>query len=209
LFVVAALDPPAKAGLVDRAAVAARSASITPVLVINKADLPDPHHVLADLRARVEGELAVVPVSAQSGLGLDVLLDMLANKRGALVGPSGVGKSSIKNRLVPGLELETRALSDTRGAGMHTTTSSTLHTLPNGGELVDTPGVREFGLVDVLPADLAAFFPGFAAVTDACRFRDCMHQEEPGCAVKNAVAAGVVKEPRYIAYRNLLAELQE
>jgi ribosome biogenesis GTPase len=206
VLVVAALDPPARAGLIDRASVAARAASIEPIVIVNKVDLTDATGVLAELRARLEGELAMHAVSAKSGLGMDELAGVLVGKRAVLVGPSGVGKSSLKNALVPGLALETRALSDTRGAGMHTTTSSTLHALPGGGEIVDTPGVREYGLVDVLPRDLALYFPGFAVVTEACRFRDCLHEEEPGCAIKAAVADGRVREGRYVAYRNLLAE---
>lgn len=206
LGIVAALDPPARAGLVDRAAVAARAAGVEPVLVLNKVDLPDPGGLIPEMTARVTDEMKMFSVSAETGAGLDVFLAYLQGKRAALVGPSGVGKSSLTMRLVPGSSLETQALSGARGAGMHTTTTSTLHALPGGGELVDTPGVREFGLVDVAPADLAAYFPGFARVTDACRFRDCLHDDEPGCAIKLAVDRGVVRETRYVAYRTLLAE---
>lgn len=208
LCIVAAVDPPSRAGIVDRAAVAARAAGVVPVLVVNKVDLVDPTGVLEAMRARVDGEMSLFPVSAETGVGIDALLGYLAGKRGALVGPSGVGKSSLSMRLAPGLALATQQLSEARGAGMHTTTSSTLHKLPGGAELVDTPGVREYGLVDVAPADLAAYFPGFACVEEACRFRDCLHGEEPGCAIKRAVEDGRVREARYVAYRTLLQETQ-
>lgn len=208
LFVVAAVDPPARAGLVDRAAVAARSSGIEPVLIINKADLPDEEGVIAAMSSRAS-EMTVVLTSANSGQGIDELAALLAQKgRGALVGPSGVGKSSLFNRLVPEADLNTRALSPATGAGRHTTTTSTLHRLAGGGEVVDTPGVREFGLVDVAPADLAAWFPGFAVVVEGCRFRDCLHEAEPDCMIKRAVDEGRVQGSRYTAYRNLLAELK-
>lgn len=207
LCVVAAVDPPARAGLVDRAVVAARAAGIRPVVIVNKCDLPDGTGVVPAMRARGDDSLAVLVVSAVSGEGVDALAALLAELgRSALVGPSGVGKSSLLNRLLPEAARATRELSATRGAGMHTTTTSTLWRLPGGGELVDTPGVREYGLVDVPPADLAAYFPAFAVVSELCRFRDCLHESEPGCAVQRAVADGRVPASRYVAYRTLLAE---
>lgn len=210
--VVAAVDPPARAGLVDRAAVAARAAGIEPFLVVNKVDLADANDVVAAAKDRVKGDLVVFAVSAADGTGVDALAAYLVGKRGALVGPSGVGKSSLLNRLLPGIDLQVKTLSEAHGAGRHTTTVSTLHRLPpvggeRGGELVDTPGIREYGLVDVERHDLARYFPGFALVDGACRFRDCLHVEEPGCAVKAAVEDGRVPEARYVAYVNLLAEL--
>ncbi len=206
--VVAAVDPPARAGLIDRAAVAARAAGIEPFLVINKIDLNGADAIVDAARARVDADVPVFAVSAESGAGIaDLAAYLAAQGRGALVGPSGVGKSSILNRLLPGVDLAVGRLSDAHGAGRHTTTVSTLHRLPGGGELVDTPGIREYGLVDVSAADLARYFPGFDVVVDPCRFRDCRHADEPGCAIKGAVADGRVKESRYVAYRNLLAEL--
>lgn len=207
LCVVAAVDPPARAGLVDRAVVAARAAGVMPVVVVNKSDLPDPEGVIPAMRARGDDSLAVLVVSARSGEGIERLSTLIAAAgRAALVGPSGVGKSSLLNRLLPEAARPTSELSAARGAGMHTTTTSTLWRLPAGGELVDTPGVREYGLVEVPPEDLAAYFPAFAAVAEACRFRDCLHQDEPGCAVRAAVADGRVPEQRYLAYRTLLDE---
>lgn len=207
LCVVSAVDPPARAGLTDRAVVAARAAGVRPVVVVNKCDLPDPTGVIAAMRARADASLVVMVVSAHTGAGVLELAALLAELgRAALVGPSGVGKSSLLNRLLPGVARPTQELSAARGAGMHTTTTSTLWRLPGGGELVDTPGVREYGLVDVPPADLAAYFPAFSVVEAGCRFRDCLHESEPGCAVRTAVAEGRVPEERYVAYRTLLAE---
>lgn len=207
LCVVAAVDPPAKAGLVDRAVVAARAAGIEPIVVVNKSDVPDTEGVIPAMRARGDDGLAVLVVSAKTGAGLMELSALLARLgRVVLVGPSGVGKSSLLNRLVPGAARATSELSVARGAGVHTTTTSTLWRLEGGGEIVDTPGVREYGLVDVPAEDLAAYFPAFTLVTEACRFRDCRHEDEPACAVRRAVADGRIPERRYVAYRTLLDE---
>jgi ribosome biogenesis GTPase len=207
--IVTAVDPPARAGLVDRAAVAALSAGIQPFLVVNKVDLDGADYILEAAHERVAGEMPVFAVSASSGAGVDaVAAHLAAHGRGALIGPSGVGKSSLLNRLMPGLDLAVRTLSEAHGAGRHTTSVSTLHRLPKGGELVDTPGVREFGLVDVARADLARFFPGFSVVAEPCRFRDCLHREEPDCAIVAAVDDDRVPATRYVAYRTLLDELE-
>lgn len=207
LGVVVAVEPPPRPGLVDRAVVAARSIGVAPFVVVNKLDLPGGADVAAEFRDALRGEIEILAVSAQTGDGLDALRALLAAKgRSVLVGPSGVGKSSIVNRLVPAAQLRVGALSTAHGTGRHTTTTSQLCRLAGGGELVDTPGVREYGLVDVEPRDLAAFFVGFDAVEGACRFRDCLHEEEPGCAVVAAVEADVVAAERYVSYRTLLDE---
>jgi ribosome biogenesis GTPase / thiamine phosphate phosphatase len=207
LGVVVAVEPPPRPGLVDRAVVAARAIGVSPFVVVNKLDLPGGAGVADDFRASLAGEIEVLGVSAATGAGVEAIGALLAAKgRGVLVGPSGVGKSSIVNRLVPGAALRIGALSEAHGTGKHTTTTSRLFRLAGGGELVDTPGVREYGLVDVEPKDLAAYFVGFDAVVGACRFRDCLHEEEPGCAVVAAVEADVVAAERYVSYRTLLDE---
>ncbi len=208
LGVVVAVEPEPKAGLVDRAIVAARAAGIRPFVVVNKVDIDD--EVAALFTELLGGEILVLPVSAKTGAGVDALQALLREQgRGVLVGPSGVGKSSLVNRLVPGAALKTGALSEAHGTGRHTTSASKLFRLPGGGELVDTPGVREYGLVDVDPHEVATHFVGFDAVAGTCRFRDCLHEDEPGCAVAAAVEADTVAPERYVAYRRLLDELRE
>jgi ribosome biogenesis GTPase / thiamine phosphate phosphatase len=209
LLLVAAADPPARVGLLDRACVAARAAGLLPAVVFNKCDLDDDGELYQDLCERTDPSLARFAVSAKTQQGLAELSSWLAGHgRGALIGSSGVGKSSLLNALVPGASLHTQTLSAATGAGRHTTTVSTLLRLSNGAELIDTPGVREYGLVDITPPQLAGFFPGFAAVTAPCRYRDCLHADEPGCAVLDAVDRDEVRADRYAAYLTLLAEVR-
>ena len=207
LGIVVALDPIPLPGLIDRAAVAARVAGIAPFLIINKADLDPDGEYLQECLDLLAADLPVFAVSASSGAGLPELAAFLQTRgRGALVGPSGVGKSSLLNALVPGADLTTRELSEAHGTGRHTTTVSTLLKLPLGGELADTPGVREYGLVEVSPRDLAQYFVGFDTVEGACRFRDCLHEGEPGGAIMKAVDDGRIPEERYASYRSVLGE---
>src|SRR6185369_9100865 len=129
--------------------------------------------------------------------------------RGVFVGSSGVGKSSLLNVLCPEIDLKVREVSDYKNQGRHTTTVSTLHRLSGGGELVDTPGFREFGLVDITVEELAAYFPGFEEHGEvACRFRNCRHRTEPGCAVISLVELGQIPADRYTVYLELLAEVE-
>jgi ribosome biogenesis GTPase / thiamine phosphate phosphatase len=209
LVVVAAADPPARVGLLDRACVAARAAGLAPAIAFNKADLDDDQVMFREL---VDGHDAQTPffcVSAKTGVGLASLSSWLGTHgRGALIGSSGVGKSSLLNALVPGASLATRELSAANGTGRHTTTVSTLLRLDNGAELVDTPGVREFGLVDITPHELALYFPTFAHRPSECRYRDCLHADEPGCAVVDAVERDELGADRYAAYLTLLDEVR-
>jgi ribosome biogenesis GTPase len=125
------------------------------------------------------------------------------------VGTSGVGKSSILNALCPDLELAVGEINDWSGLGRHITSNATLHALPDGGELIDTPGFRDFGPVEVSSRDLAVFFPGFeSALAEGCRFRDCLHRVEPGCSVRAADAESRLPEGRHAAYLDLLEELE-
>lgn len=210
LCIVLAAEPPPRLGLVDRAAVAARARGIAPTLVFNKVDIDGAEDVLDVLREVFEDAMPVLGVSAETGAGVDALAKHIAaHGRAVLAGHSGVGKSSLTNHLVPGAKLRTSDLSDASGRGRHTTSVATLHKLPNGGALIDTAGIKEFGLVEVSPADLAYHFVGFERVRDEpCKFRNCLHKGEPGCAVVAAVAEGLIDEERLDAYRALLEEIE-
>ncbi len=210
LGVVVAPRPLPPAGFVDRAIVAARAAGLKPFLIVNKEDLAGAAELTAELRALYGAALPVFTLSAKAGIGLDLLRRFMAEgHRGAFVGTTGVGKSSLLNALCPDLALTVGELCEARGVGRHTTTVATLHALPGGGELIDTPGFRDFGLVDIVVEELIVHFPGFEqAMMARCRFRDCRHRAEPGCAVTALVEKGALAEERYRAYLDLLAEIE-
>ncbi|MCA9697745.1 MAG: ribosome small subunit-dependent GTPase A [Myxococcales bacterium] len=214
LGIVVAPVPVAPAGFVDRALVSAAAAGIEPFLLVNKADLPGADETLAALRGIYEPlGLALFSVSAASGAGLEALRAYFSagedGRRGAFVGTSGVGKSSLLNALLPELELGVGEINEFSGLGRHTTTTATLHVLPDGGELIDTPGFRDFGLVDVTVVELTRFFPGFAAILQGqpCRFSDCRHLVEPDCAILSAVAEDRLGRDRWQRYHDLVAEV--
>lgn len=207
-IVVAPMSP---AGFIDRAIVAARAAGMDPFVVINKCDLAQAQPLAAALKSTYAGVVPVFALSAARGEGLDPLRAFLREgHRGAFVGTTGVGKSSLLNALCPEIDLKVGEVSDYKSLGRHTTTVSTLHALPGGGELVDTPGFRDFGLVDISSREIAAYFPGFEALEEhGCRFNDCRHRQEPGCAVTALVEAGGLCAERYQIYLAVLAEVEE
>jgi len=207
VFVVVALgEPPATTELIDRLLVMVEASGMHPTLVMNKLDLPGSREIasaLSDAYERIGYH--VLTASARNGEGLERLRDELCRGASALIGPSGVGKSSLLNALDPGLALRTGELSGKTGTGRHTTSSSQLIQLACGGLVADTPGFGDVGLWEVAAGDLAACFPEIAAAPD-CRFRGCAHLEEPDCAVRAAVASGEIRESRYRSYRKLYAE---
>ena len=210
LGIVVSCEPLPPAGFIDRAIVAARAAGLKPILLINKEDLPCTASYRAD-NERIYGEsITTLTISAITGSGLSRLGDIFSEGlRSIFVGTTGVGKSSILNGLLPNLNLQTGEINEVSKRGRHTTTVSTLHTLPGGGELVDSPGFNDFGLVAITSRQLAEFFPGFEeARATGCRFRDCRHRDEPGCAVAELLAAGKINTDRYSAYLQILTEVE-
>jgi ribosome biogenesis GTPase len=213
LIVIAPAPQPSR-DLVERYLVAVHSLGIEPVLVLNKADLdvtgasePDgPLGHLDDYRAL---GYTVLTTSCKAAPGTAELDDALRNRVSILVGQSGVGKSSLVNAVLPDLELQTGALSRVTGKGTHTTTTTIMYALPCGGRLIDSPGVWEYGLWRLEPGELAAGFIEFRGIAAHCRFNDCRHAGEPGCAVADAAAAGEVLPWRYAAYRRLLDQLND
>ena len=204
---VSLVDPPLNLRFVDRILAAARLQGVDGGVVLNKLDLadaPDP----APVRDLYEGlGYPVQACSAATGLGLDGLRDALSDRVSVFVGLSGVGKSSLLHALQPSLDLRVQSVGEKHRHGRHTTTSSRLYPLDFGGHLADTPGMREFGLWGVFQSELGGGFVEIDERAHACRFRDCLHGKEPGCAVRAAVESGDLDEGRYLSYRALLEEL--
>ncbi|MDX1626899.1 MAG: ribosome small subunit-dependent GTPase A, partial [Wenzhouxiangellaceae bacterium] len=204
LLVVIAPEPAPSFDLLHRYVAAARIHDVEPIVVVHKTDLGIPE--TAPFDALDEFGVEVFRTRSEPDVDLGGLDRRLRGGVHLLAGQSGVGKSSLSNALVPGIELETRRLSRTTGKGRHTTTSARLHPLPAGGWLVDTPGVWEYGLWRMPPEELVRGFPEIRERAAGCRFRNCLHLEEPGCAVREAADDGAIPASRYRAWRSLLKE---
>jgi ribosome biogenesis GTPase len=201
--VFAAARPKPKWSLLDRYLVDAEWAGIAPVVCVTKMDLAD-DSFLEDVRVYERIGYRVVLTSALAGTGMEHLRNVLRDRISVMVGKSGVGKTTLLNALQPELGLRVEALSDATGKGKHTTSHLEMFTLEFGGTIVDTPGMREFGLWDVDGASVAHLFPEMRAYAGLCRFGgDCSHTHEPGCAVKGAVERGDIAESRYRSYVKL------
>ena len=195
--------------LVDRCVIAAQRSGLTPVVCVNKVDLAEDMQELDDsvLPYELLGH-AVPKTSAVTGEGIDVLREILQGSTTALAGMSGTGKSTLISAVQPGLNLRVAEVGDS-GEGRHTTTQATMLGLDGGGFVVDTPGVREFGLAGLRRHELAGFYPEIASLAPGCRFDDCAHLEEPGCAVTAGREGGVMPPSRYHSYRAIRETLPE
>ncbi len=204
LIVASITDPPLRRGLIDRILVAAWRGGMEPLLAITKQDLAergeeDPEVVLADYRAiGVDG----VVVDVRTPDGAEAVRRLLAGRTAAVVGHSGVGKSTLVNALTGGGQV-TGAIHELSGRGRHTTTTATWLDMPGGGALIDLPGIRSFSLAGITPADLASAFGDIAEASAECRFTDCRHLGDDGCAVER-----MVEPARLASYRKLLNELE-
>lgn len=200
LIIASAAEPSLKPNLIDRFLVTAEKAGITPVICINKIDLVEP----ADLQPLigVYGQMGyqVLVVSAETGFGMDRFQQVLKDKESVVAGQSGVGKSSLLNAVDENLELRVRAVSEENQKGRHTTTAAHLLPLTFGGYVVDTPGIRQFQLWDVIPEEVSGFFRDLRPYASLCRFPNCTHTHEDGCAVKDAVADGKLDARRYESF---------
>ena len=198
--------------LIDRYLIAAEHAGITPLLLLNKADLIDAQNegALSSLLG-VYRQLGypLMEVSAHGGAGMEALQARLDGHVSVFVGQSGVGKSSLVNSLLPGVDTRVGALSEMTGKGTHTTTTARLFHFPGGGELIDSPGIREFGLGHVSRFDVEAGFIEFQELLGHCRFRDCKHDREPGCALLKALEEGQIQPQRMASYRHIISGLTE
>ena len=215
VLVVIAPAPEPHANLIDRYLVAVETLGLEPAIILNKTDLINNDAQRTSLQALLQVYrdigYAVLETCCEDGSGLDSLRDWLQQHTAVLVGQSGVGKSSLINALRkdaglrPEDDAATGALSTGRTTGTHTTTATRLYHLPDSGDLIDSPGIREFSLWPLEPADLMRAFVEFRPWLGQCRFRDCRHQHEPGCALQAAVDAGTIHPGRLASYRHILS----
>ena len=205
-------EPRTSQGFIDRFLVASEMYHVPALIVLNKADIykqkeMDQYEAWKDMYG--QAGYRILLCSTVTGEGLEELKKSLQGKVSLFSGHSGVGKSSLLNQIMPGLELRTRDVSGWSGKGMHTTTFAEMYDLPEGGSIIDTPGMREFGLVDLELEEISHYFPEMRKYIGQCQFNDCMHINEPGCAVKEAVAAGNIHINRFESYLSLVASMQE
>ncbi len=213
ILVIAPLPHP-HANLIDRYLVAAETVDIEPVILLNKTDLLE-HD--SEQREELEQLLAIYPgldyrvlhTSVNSDTGMEAFMAELRDRTSVFVGQSGVGKSSLINLLLPGVDLRVNAVSQSTNQGVHTTTTARLFHLPSGGVLIDSPGIREFGLWHMTRQQIEAGFREFHPFLGACKFRDCKHEQEPNCAILGAVEAGEISEKRLGSYRQMIDSLED
>ena len=193
-----------KPSLIDRYLISAEQGHISPVICLNKIDLVDPVDLQPVVGLYTQLGYPVLLTSAIAGIGIDALRDTLRDRETVVAGQSGVGKSSLLNAVQPGLRLAVDAVSHWTQKGKHTTSTAELIALEFGGWVVDTPGIRQFQLWDIIPEEVEGYFVEFRPFVGFCRFPNCSHTHEVGCAVKAAVADGLIESTRYDSYLKIL-----
>ncbi len=210
VLVVTLTNPVTSTTFIDRFLATAEAYQVPAVLAFNKIDLLNTDELkqqLEELRALyISIGYPVVTMSAATGEGAEHLREILSGKMSLLSGNSGVGKSSIINLLIPEANVRVGDVSQTHHKGMHTTTFSELLDLPDGGAIIDTPGVKAFGTIDFERAQVAHYFPEIFNISSGCRFNNCTHTHEPGCAVLEAVEKGEIAYSRFVSYMSILDE---
>lgn len=207
VMVASLVAPRTSTGFIDRFLVCCEAFHIPALLFFNKTDLlgPEGEALAAEIAEIYAGAgCLVVTGSAAMGKGMEVLHGYIDGKTVLLAGHSGAGKSTLINHMFPGANARVGDISETHEKGMHTTTFAEMHLLPGGTRMIDTPGIRDFGLVDIEPRESGQYFPEFRPFLLRCRFNDCTHTNEPGCAVKQAVSDGDIPEERFYSYLSIL-----
>ncbi|MFU2131372.1 small ribosomal subunit biogenesis GTPase RsgA [Gallibacterium anatis] len=212
IVIVSAIVPKLSLNIIDRYLVICEKANITPIIVVNKVDLLNDEQ-----RDEVKSLLLIyqkigyqtLMLSTLSGEGMHELTTLLAQGNSIFVGQSGVGKSSLVNAILPEIETEVGEVSETSGLGQHTTTASTLYHLPQGGNLIDSPGIREFGLWHLETDDITRGYREFLPYLGTCKFKDCKHLQDPGCSIREAVEEGMIDPIRLENYHRLIAAKNE
>jgi ribosome biogenesis GTPase len=210
VIVMSLVEPDLKQHLIDRYLASAEQGGIEPVLCLNKADLVDPVPYQPLIGFYSQLGVTTFLTSARAGTGVERLRLRLKGRESVFFGQSGVGKSSLLNAIQPGLGLEVREVSETTQKGKHTTTTAQLLRLDQGGWVVDTPGIRQFRLWDIIAEEVEGFFPEFRPFVPLCAYPDCTHTHEDRCAVKDAVARRLITDRRYVSYLGLFhGEVEE
>ena len=205
-------DPKTSLGFIDRFLVTSEAYHIPSVIVFNKADLykkkeEEKFNAVKSIYETIGYK--ILSMSIETGDGVEAVKSLLTDKVTLLSGHSGVGKSTFINTILPDMKLKTQDVSGWSGKGLHTTTFAEMLDLPFCGKIIDTPGIRELGLVDISKQELSHYFPEMRALINDCQFNNCMHLNEPGCAVKLAVEEGGIHMDRYISYWNILETINE
>jgi ribosome biogenesis GTPase / thiamine phosphate phosphatase len=212
-FLVATLkEPRTSQGFIDRFLVASEMYHVQPSIIFNKADLyKKKEEEKYDQWSEIYRSIgySVYLISVKENTGIEMLNDKIKGKTTLFSGHSGVGKSSLLNAILPDISIKTQDVSGWSGKGMHTTTFAEMYDLPGGGTIIDTPGMREFGLVDISKQELSHYFPEMRDRLNNCQFNNCQHINEPGCAVKEAVIKGEISEDRYVSYASILDSIEE
>jgi ribosome biogenesis GTPase len=205
-------EPKTSQGFMDRFLITSEAYRIPSIIVFNKTDLYKEKETekFAELKSIYETiGYKVMGMSIETNAGVDEVKNLLKDKTTLLSGHSGVGKSSFINTIFPELQLKTQDVSGWSGKGLHTTTFAEMFNLPFGGRVIDTPGIRELGLVDIPKQELSHYFPEMRELINDCQFNNCMHTNEPGCAIKAAVEEGIIHIDRYISYCTILDKIEE
>jgi ribosome biogenesis GTPase len=205
-------EPRTSQGFIDRSLIASEMYHVPSIIVFNKTDIYGKKelHRLGELTAMYSRiGYWVFAISVRNNLGLDELKEVLKNKTTLISGHSGVGKSSLLNMLIQEINLRTQDVSGWSGKGLHTTTFAEMYDLLTGGRIIDTPGMREFGLIDLSRQELSHYFPEMRERLVNCQFNNCLHINEPGCKIKEAVLKGEIDEDRYVSYVKILDSIVE
>lgn len=212
LLIATLKEPRTSQGFIDRFLVACEMYYVPAIILFNKVDLYKEKDVEKLEKLRMVYEkigYIVAEISLKQNKNVDSIKELLKDKTTLISGHSGVGKSTFINTVLPHLRIKTQDVSGWSGKGQHTTTFAEMYELPFGGKIIDTPGMKEFGLVGVERQELSGYFPEMKERLNDCQFNNCLHVNEPGCAIKNAVVEGDIDEDRYVSYYNILESFSE
>jgi ribosome biogenesis GTPase / thiamine phosphate phosphatase len=212
LLVATLKEPRTSQGFIDRFLVASEMFHVKALIVFNKSDLfkkkeQEKYEQMKEMYEVVGYKVFLT--STKENTGIEDLKIELKDKTTLISGHSGVGKSSLLNVIFPDMNLKTQGISGWSGKGQHTTTFAEMFDLPSGGRIIDTPGMREFGLVDISKQEVSHYFPEMRERLNDCQFNNCLHVNEPGCAIKEAVVKGVISEDRYVSYVNIMESIEK